>query len=742
MSKTALVIGASGQVGAALLAVLERGGYETVGTYLTQPRPGLLPLDVADAAAVRACVEKVGPGLVFLAANNRGGVDWCEEHPEEARRAHVEGTRGVLAAAAARKAKVVFYSTDYIFDGKAGPYAEDAPASPVSVYGRAKLEAEGLVAAYPHGHLILRTTAVVSWDRASRNYAMTVWEVLSAGKTLRAPNDQWGNPTLAEALAEASVRLAEAGAEGVFNVAGKTRLPRSELAVALARALALDPALVRAVPTAALGQKAPRPLQGGFKLDKLAKTLGTEPLDLPAQLQRLRRQWRADTHVAAGPRRAGGDAEKLKGEILEKVRQYHSLAHAPAPFVPGKSRVNYAGRVFGPEEMVNLVDSSLDFWLTMGPYGDLFEAKMRKFFGARDFAVVNSGSSANLTAVMALMSRQSEDPLKAGDEVITPAVTFPTTVAPLVHGGLVPVFVDCEVDTCNIDPKLIEGALSPKTRALVIPHTLGVPADLDVLCELAERKGLYLMEDACDALGSKFRGKLCGTFGELATLSFFPAHHMTMGEGGGVVVNAARYSRIVRSVRDWGRDCWCAPGESNTCGKRFGWQLGELPCGYDHKYTYSNLGYNFKPTDMQAAVGVAQADRLPGFIAARRDNFRKLYEGLLPFSDRLILPRLDPRAEPSWFALPLTVRGGVSRRELVHWLENANIETREVFGGNILKQPGYKGIAMRQAGSLERTDRIMRDTFFIGVYPGLTGEMIAHVLEAFAGFFASRSRAN
>lgn len=736
----ALVIGGTGQIGGALLTVLERSGISAVGTYNTQVRPGLIRVDLGDAESVNAAFASVRPSLVFIAMNNAGGVDWCEDHPDEARGLHVEGTRRLLAAATPLRARVVFFSTDYVFDGRNGPYSETDPPNPVSVYGRAKRDAEALVADYPHGHLIVRTTAVVSWDRASRNFAMTVWNELSAGRRLRVPDDQLCNPTLAEFVAEATLRLVQAGADGICNVAGKTRISRAALGAALAKAMALDPALIEAVPTSALNQRAARPLQAGFDTSRITDALGTEPLDLAALLQRLRRQWRADTYVGGGPARASGAAETLKAEILAKVREYHALAHARPAFVPGKSRVNYAGRVFGPEELVNLTDSALDFWLTMGPYGDLFESRMKKFFGARDFALVNSGSTANLTAVMTLMSRQLPHPLAPGDEVITPAVTFPTTVAPVVHGGLVPVFVDCEVDTYNIDPARVEAAISPKTRAILVPHTLGIPCDLDVLTEIARRKGLLLVEDCCDALGSSFRGRLVGTFGDLATLSFFPAHHITMGEGGGVIVNAAHLSPIVRSVRDWGRDCWCAPGESNTCGKRFGWQLGDLPCGYDHKYTYSNLGYNFKATDLQAAIGVAQMDRLPGFIAARRANFVKLYEGLRPYADKLILPRLDDRAEPSWFALPLTVQNGVSRRELVHWLEHANIETRELFGGNILKQPGYRGITMRQAGPLDTTDRIMRDTFFIGVYPGLTGEMIQYVLDTFAAFFASRSR--
>ena len=736
----ALVIGGSGQIGSALLTVLERSGVSAVGTYHAQPRPELIHLDLADAQAVTACLASVRPKLVFIAMNNAGGVDWCEEHPREALDLHVEGTRRVLDASAPLGARVVFFSTDYIFDGVAGPYRETDPPNPVSVYGRAKRDAEALVRAYPHGHLIARTTAVFSWQRASRNFAMTVWNELSAGRTLRVPDDQLCNPTLAEFVAEATLRLVQAGADGTFNVAGKTRMSRAALAAALARAMGLSADAIQPVQTTALNQRAARPLQAGFDTGKITEALGTEPLDLAASLQRLRRQWRADTYVGGGPEQATGPAEALKAEILAKVREYHALAHTRPPFVAGKGRVNYAGRVFGPEEMVNVVDSALDFWLTMGPYGDLFESRMKKYFGARDFALVNSGSSANLTAVMALMSRQLPRPLAAGDEVITPAVTFPTTVAPLVHGGVVPVFVDCEIDTCNIDPARIEAAISPKTRAIMVPHTLGIPCDLDALTDIARRRDLLLVEDCCDALGSLFRGRLVGTFGDLATLSFFPAHHITMGEGGGVIVNAPHLSPIVRSVRDWGRDCWCAPGESNTCGKRFGWQLGDLPCGYDHKYTYSNLGYNFKPTDLQAAIGVAQLDRLAGFVAARRANFSTLYDGLRAYADKLVLPRLDERAEPSWFALPLTVQNGVSRRELVHWLEHANIETRELFGGNILKQPGYRGIAMRQAGTLDVTDRIMRDTFFIGVYPGLTGEMIQYVLDTFAAFFASRTR--
>jgi CDP-6-deoxy-D-xylo-4-hexulose-3-dehydrase len=310
----------------------------------------------------------------------------------------------------------------------------------------------------------------------------------------------------------------------------------------------------------------------------------------------------------------------------------------------------------------------------------------------------------------------------------------------LLQNRLTPVLVDCELGTYNIDPALVESAVSAKTRAIMVPHTLGNPCDLEQLSAIAARHHLYLIEDSCDALGSRYDGRPVGTFGDLATVSFYPAHHITMGEGGAVISNKARYGRIVRSVRDWGRDCWCAPGESNTCGKRFGWKLGDLPEGYDHKYSYSHIGYNLKPTDLQAAVGVAQLQRLDDFVNRRRANFTRLFDGLKPLEDGLILPRWDTRAEPAWFGFPITVRDGVSRRALVQWLEDANIETRDVFAGNILRQPGYVDAPVRVSGQLTQTDRVMRDTFFVGVYPGLTPEMLEFVIERFTTFFRERVR--
>jgi CDP-6-deoxy-D-xylo-4-hexulose-3-dehydrase len=734
----ALVLGGNGLVGTMLLRLLEEQGAETRGTYYSRSSPGLERLDLSDQGAVTSLLQAYRPHVVFLAAGF-ASVDRAEQNPEAARAVNEGGTLAVATAAKALGARLVFYSTDYVFDGSEGPYAEEAQPRPLSVYGETKLAAENAILATLDDHVIVRTTAVYGWNPTSPNFAMQVWQRLGDGERMRAPADQVTTPTLVDYLAAVSLLLVQQDVRGIVNVVGADRLSRADFAQVVARALTLDPKLVVPTPTADLEQAAARPLEGGLRTERLRELIDTEPMPLDEALKRLRRQWRASTYVASGPRPAPSEAETLKQDILAKVRDYHALAHAPKPFVPGETRVMYSGRTYGSDELVNVVDAGLDFWLTLGPYGDLFERQLAAYVGCRDAVLVNSGSSANLSMVMAMMSPQLPRPLQRGDEVITPAVTFPTTLAPIVQCGLVPVFVDCELGTYNIDPALLEAAISEKTRALVIPHTLGNPFALDVVTELAREHELFLLEDSCDALGATYDGKRVGTFGELASLSFYPAHQMTMGEGGAVLVNHARHQRIVRSVRDWGRDCWCAPGESNTCGKRFGWQLGELPAGYDHKYVYSHLGFNLKPTDLQAAIGLAQLQRVPDFVDARRRNFATLYQGLEPFVDRLILPVSDPRAEPSWFGFPITVTESVSRQSLVRWLETANIETRSVFGGNILRQPGYRDIEHRVSGTLERSDRIMRDTFFIGVHPGLTDEMLAYVLERFEGFFA-RSR--
>jgi CDP-6-deoxy-D-xylo-4-hexulose-3-dehydrase len=427
-------------------------------------------------------------------------------------------------------------------------------------------------------------------------------------------------------------------------------------------------------------------------------------------------------------------ANTLRAEVLGLVRQYYEAAFPEQDFLPGQSAVPYAGRVFDAEELVHLVDSALDFWLTTGRYAARFERDFARFFGRRAAMLVNSGSSANLIALSCLTSpKLGERALKPGDEVITVAAGFPTTVNPIIQTGLVPVFVDVTVPTYNIDVNQLEEALSDKTQAIILAHTLGNPFDLDAVTDFARRHGLWLIEDCCDAVGSLYNSKRVGTFGDLATVSFYPAHHMTMGEGGCVLTDKPMLATLAESFRDWGRDCWCEPGKENTCGKRFEWQLGELPFGYDHKYTYSHIGYNLKLTDMQAAIGVAQLAKLPGFIEARRNNFRLLHEGLRELQDFLILPEATAGSDPSWFGFAIGVRPETrfTRDQITRFLEDHKIATRLLFAGNLTRQPAYREINRRVVGSLKNSDFVMNQVFWIGVYPGLTRTKIEYIISVF-----------
>jgi CDP-6-deoxy-D-xylo-4-hexulose-3-dehydrase len=433
--------------------------------------------------------------------------------------------------------------------------------------------------------------------------------------------------------------------------------------------------------------------------------------------------------------------EKLKKKILKDVARYAVALLKPGPFVKGASKVPYAGRVLDARDAQALVDASLDLWLTAGRFAEKFEGELGRYFGGRRAFLVNSGSSANLLAVSALISPMlGSDRLKPQDEVITTACGFPTTVAPMVQNGLVPVFVDVELGTYNICTRDLKKALSRRTRAIMIAHTLGNPADLDAVVAFARRHGLWLIEDNCDALGSRYRGRLTGTFGDISTLSFYPAHHMTMGEGGAVLTKDARLKRIILSLRDWGRDCWCPTGKDGTCGRRFGQKHGQLSFGYDHKYVYSHLGYNLKVTDMQAAIGSSQFAKLPAFIEKRRENFAFLLEGLRSYRDIFLLPQPTLRSDPSWFGFPLLVKpeSGFTRDEIVQGLEGRGIATRMLFGGNLMRQPAMKGVRSRHAGDLANTDRVMNDLFWIGVYPGLTRIMQGYVLSAFRDILRRR----
>jgi CDP-6-deoxy-D-xylo-4-hexulose-3-dehydrase len=433
----------------------------------------------------------------------------------------------------------------------------------------------------------------------------------------------------------------------------------------------------------------------------------------------------------------------LRRQILDLVEIYHAKAHQSVAFVPGKSSVPVSGRVYDASDMRSLVDSSLDFWLTTGRFNDAFEARLAARLGAKFAMTVNSGSSANLVALSALTSPKLKTrQLKPGDEVITAATGFPTTVNPILGAGLVPVFVDMLPTTYNLDPEAVAAAIGPKTRAIMAAHTLGNPFDLAAIRKLCDAHGLWLIEDTCDALGSTYAGKQVGLFGDLATLSFYPAHHITTGEGGAVFTNNEFLRRLAESFRDWGRDCFCAPGMDNTCGKRFGWKMGDLPKGYDHKYTYGHLGYNLKMTDMQAAVGLAQMEHLDGFIQVRKDNFARLKAGLSDLQAFLLLPEATPNSDPAWFGFPITVKAEApfTRNELTRWLEDARIGTRLLFGGNLIRQPYMAGRVFRTIGDLAQADLIMERTFWVGVYPGLGGEQIDFMIEKIQEFCDPKAR--
>ncbi|MHB1357691.1 MAG: lipopolysaccharide biosynthesis protein RfbH [Anaerolineae bacterium] len=420
-------------------------------------------------------------------------------------------------------------------------------------------------------------------------------------------------------------------------------------------------------------------------------------------------------------------ANDLRKQILDLVTEYHGAAFPAESFVPGESRVPVSGKVFDADDVRHLVDASLDFWLTTGRYAQVFEREFANLVGTRYALLTNSGSSANLLAVSALTSPMLGDRrLRPGDEVITVASGFPTTVNPIIQNGLVPVFVDVDIPTYNVEPAALEAAVSHRTRAVVLAHTLGNPFNLDAVTAIVQKHSLWLVEDCCDAVGAKYRDKPVGTFGDIATASFYPAHHITMGEGGAVLTSDAKLKRILESFRDWGRDCWCAPGCDNTCGKRFDWQLGDLPDGYDHKYTYSHVGYNLKATDMQAAVGVSQLKKVSGFIAQRNANFTFLRSHLSDLEDVLILPEPTEGSQPSWFGFPITVRDGapINRNELVQELERKCIGTRLIFAGNLLRQPAYQNTTCRKVGDLRNSDIVMNRSFWVGVYPGLTEEML------------------
>lgn len=432
------------------------------------------------------------------------------------------------------------------------------------------------------------------------------------------------------------------------------------------------------------------------------------------------------------------DIKQLRKEIIEKTIEYYLVRFAQKEFIPGKTKVNYAGRVFDQQELTNAVEASLDFWLTEGRFSEEFAEKIAEFLGIENVLLTNSGSSANLLAFSALTSEKlGEKRLKPGDEVISVAAGFPATVTPIIQYGLIPVFVDVDIPTYNIDIEMMRKAITSKTRCIFIAHTLGNPFNLDAVMELANEHNLWVIEDNCDAFGSEYKGKKTGIFGHLSTISFYPAHHITTGEGGAICTNNPQLAQLVRAFRDWGRDCYCSGGENNTCGKRFSQQFGNLPFGFDHKYVYSEVGYNLKMTDIQAAIGAAQMDKLPEFCERRKENFREWSRIFSKYPDYFTLPKATENSDPAWFAFIITLKkcATFTRDEITQYLNNNLIETRNLFAGNITKQPGFVNKNWRIADHLNNTDYIMNNTFFLGTYPGLTKEMFEYTERILEEFF-------
>ncbi len=721
-----LIIGASGFLGNALFHDFQES-HDVFGTYCHTKASGLLFLDIT-SPRVSAVLDLVQPDVVVQPAA-QPWVDFCEQKPEESYAVNVAGAQHVIDWCAAHGKKYVFVSTDYLFDGKAGPYLEDAAPAPLNVYGKHKLLVEEYIQEKLGAlGLICRTTTVYGWEKAGKNFVAKFIATLGSGNSFPVPKDQFATPTHVDDLSHAIITLVEKNASGVYHTAGPSFMSRVAFAEEIASVFSLDKTLIKGVSTPDLKQPAVRPLLGGLTCTKIQQEFGVVFREPRVALEAMKTQQQYERHY-------------LKKSIFQQVKKFYDAVHLPKTFVSGQSPVVYAGRVYDAKELINAVDASLDFWLTLGDYDKQFCKQLTQFLGLRYALLVNSGSSANLLAMTALCSPLlGEKRLIPGDEVITLASGFPTTVNPIILNTLVPVFVDISLGTYDLSLEKVKEAYSPKTKAIFVAHTLGMPFALDAITAFAKEKGLFVIEDCCDALGSTYNGKHVGTFGDIATFSFYPAHHITMGEGGAVVTDKPLLKRILESLRDWGRDCWCAPGVSNTCGKRFGWKLGDLPEGYDHKYIYSHIGYNLKPIDIQAAIGVAQLEKLPAFVASRKRNFLLLDLNFQKYKQYLLLPQKHPLADPSWFGYLITVKPDApfTKKELVAHLEKHKISTRELFGGNLLRQPAYKDVVHRVVGSLENTDLIMNNAFFIGVYPGLTEEHIAYVNQTVDEFFKEK----
>jgi CDP-6-deoxy-D-xylo-4-hexulose-3-dehydrase len=707
-------------------------------------------VDIGDADGVSAAMARIRPEIVFhLAAI---GMSEPFISPKVAMRVNVHGTLHLLEAAHQLGVRRFVHSgTAYEYGdaARSDPLAKEG-LDPINIYAASKAAAWAFVRMYARTYglpaVTMRLFAVYGPGQPPKTLVPSaVCAALEGRDFPMTPGEQMRDFVFVSDVVEGYLRAATApGVEGV------------SIDLGAGQAWTIGEVVTRLFELAGSQGKplvGALPYRPGETMKQVADTRAARELlnwqattSLEDGLRQTVEWYRQSPGVvtfAAPVTRHPSPAtlQSLREDIFDKVAEYYRARHADRTFVPGQTRVHYAGRMFDERELINAVDAALDFQLTHGRFGPEFERKLVEFLGVREVIPVNSGSSANLIAVATLCAQQLKNRLRPGDEVITPAMTFPTTLAPLVQNQLVPVLVDCQLGSYNIDVDQLEATYSPRVRALFIPHTLGNPVEMDKVMAFAQAHDLFVIEDTCDALGSKYAGQFVGTFGHLGTLSFYPAHHITTGEGGAVFTNSHRLARLARVLRDWGRDCFCGYDNprNGKCGRRFEREIPGMPGTYDHRYFFTEIGYNLKLTEFQAAIGVAQMGKLPDFIARRKRHFRLIYDALKRFEEFLILPQWSARADPSWFAFPLCVRDGApfGRKELTTFLESRNIETRYLFAGNILHQPGYQNIQARVVGNLANSDVVMRSAFFVGVYPGLDEARITYMLEQFQEFFAS-----
>lgn len=711
-----LIAGSNGFVGRNLFNSFKKK-YETYGVSRTKTEN---TSHVADAGKpeIFDVLETLNPDVVIHAIKIPFSIDYYELNKEEAEKQEMAIIKNLAGWCIKNNKKFIFISSDYVYAGETNGYDEDSKTNPVNFYGKIKLEMEK-VAEKVNNHTILRPTVIFGMND-EKNF---LGQMIKTNANMKVPEDQISNPTDVNLLVKYVEGVIDKDVRGTFVATGIETASRYEFAKKIKSIFGLTGKIIP-VKTSDLKQDAKRPLNCGSISYKLRDLLEINAKCLDDSLRAMKES----------------ESEKIKKEIMKLTEKYYEFKFANPIFEAGKTTVHNSGKMFNSEELKAGIEAVLDGWWTEGKFSNEFAQKLAEYTGIPYFILTNSGSSANLLAIYALTAKELGDRrLKKGDEIISIAAAFPTTVAPIIQAGCVPVFVDIELGSYNIDCKELEKALSKKTKAIFIAHTLGNPFNIKEVIKFAKKNNLWLIEDCCDALGSKYDGKMIGNFGDIATFSFYPAHHITTGEGGAVATKDLVLRKAINSFRNWGRDCWCEPGKDNSCKKRFSMQFGKLPFGYDHKNTYTKLGFNLKSTDLQSAIGLAQIKKIKDFENKRKENFKFLHEKLKRYENKIILPVSLKEAEPAWFGFLITVRenAGFKRQELIDFLQKNKIELRALFAGNITKHPCLEGENYRVVGELKNTDITMNNTFWVGVQPNITKEKREHMAKVFDEFFKS-----